>query len=78
MARKEWNDLKNAAGKSEIIGFGSRYEMKTTVRKNDAKPTEPDTYVVGWGMVRMSQRSPDYPPIKALLAIRHPDKTAGK
>jgi hypothetical protein len=78
VARKEWNDLKNAAGKNEIIGFGSRYAMKTTVRKSDAKPTDPDTYVVGWGMVRMSQRGLDYPPIKALLALKRADKTATK
>src|SRR5688572_1073853 len=77
-ARKEWKDLKNAAGKNEVIGFGSRYESKTTVRKSDAKVADPDPYVVGWGMVKMSQRSKDYPPIKALLALKQPGKTAAK
>jgi hypothetical protein len=78
VARKEWTDLKKAAGKDEVIGFGSRYETQATVRKIDAKPTDPDPYVVGWGMVKMSQRSADYGPIKALLALKHADKATTK
>jgi hypothetical protein len=75
VARKEWKDLKAAAGKREVIGFGSRYESKVTVRESTAKPTDPDVYVLGWGMVKMSQRSKDYAPIKALLALKEPGKT---
>src|SRR5688500_12829625 len=70
VAKKEWNDLKKVAGKNEGIGFGSRYESKATVRKAETKPANPEPYILGWGMARMSQRSADYPPIKALLATK--------
>jgi hypothetical protein len=70
VARKEWSDIKKVAGTHEVIGFGSRYESKATVRKADAKATNPEPYVLGWGMAKMSQRSADYPPIKALLATK--------
>jgi len=78
VARKEWNDIKKVAGKNEVIGFGSRYESRPTVRKSDANPANPDSYVLGWGMAKMSQRNQDYPPIKALLALKQPSKTAAK
>ena len=78
VARKEWKDLQKAAGTHEVIGFGSRYESKPTVRKTEAKPADPDPYVLGWGMAKMSQRSKDYPPIKSLLALRKPGETTAK
>jgi hypothetical protein len=77
VARKEWNDLKKVAGKHEIIGFGSRYQMSATVRKKDAKPAEPDPYVVGVGLVKMSERGPDYAPIKGLKELSAAKRTDG-
>src|SRR5438270_13944134 len=51
VCRKEWNDLKKAAGTVQVIGFGSRYELAAIgkVRKANEKPASPDTYPVANG-----------------------------
>jgi hypothetical protein len=55
VCRKEWNDLKKAAGTGQIIGFASRYDLKAlgTVRKANVKPETPDTYPVANGLVKI-------------------------
>ena len=55
VCRKEWNDLKKAAGTGEIIGFASRYELKAlgSVRQANVKPETPDTYPVANGLVKV-------------------------
>jgi hypothetical protein len=57
VCRKEWNDLKKAAGTAQIIGFGSRYELKAlgSIRKADAKPEAPDTYPLSNGLVKIGE-----------------------
>ena len=65
-ARKEWNDLKTKAGSGEVLGFGSRFSAKAKVRSADEKAENPDVYPVAFGLVKSSQRSSTYGPIKAL------------
>jgi hypothetical protein len=67
-ARKEWNDLKATAGSGDVIGFGSRRAEKAKVRSADEKAENPDVYPVAFGLVKSSQRSSTYGPIKALQA----------
>src|SRR5438477_181869 len=44
--RREWNDLKKAAGTGQVIGFGTSYKLEAqgTVRKASEKPEKPDPY----------------------------------
>ncbi len=66
VTRKEWADLKSVAGSGKAIGFGSRYpKKKPTVRKADQTPKDPDVYVLGWGIRKITDTS--YEPIKALF-----------
>ena len=67
-ARKEWNDLKAAAGSGDVIGFGSRHGAKAKVRSASEKPENADVYPVAYGLVKSSQRGSTYAPIKALQA----------
>jgi hypothetical protein len=57
VCRKEWNDLKKAAGTGQVIGFGSRYDLKAlgSVRKANVKPETPDTYPVADGLVKIEE-----------------------
>jgi hypothetical protein len=68
VARKEWNDLKSAAGTGEVIGFGSRHAPLPKVRDAKDKPENPNVYSLGFGLVSTRQRGASYPPIKALQA----------
>ena len=77
VAKKEWADLKSIAGQREVIGFGSRYGEKGTIRKQTDKPEKPDEYPLGWGLVKMKDRKAEYGPIKELLALA-PAKAAEK
>jgi hypothetical protein len=74
VCRKEWADLKSVAGTGQIVGFGSRYEEKGSLRQTDAKPEKPDAYPLGFGMTKVAKR--DYKPINELLAL-HNSKSAG-
>ena len=74
VCRKEWADLKSVAGTGQIVGFGSRFEEKGSLRQTDAKPEKPDTYPLGFGMTKVAKR--DYKPINELLAL-HNSKSAG-
>ena len=64
---KEWADLKSLADKKQVVGFGSRYGEKGTVRKDDVKTANPDTYPTGFGLIKA--RDKDYPPVKELLDL---------
>ena len=77
VCRKEWSDLKKAAGTGQIIGFGSSYELKSLgkVRKADEKPKSPTAYPLGNGLVK-ADADPDYTPVRALLTLPAPQTPA--
>jgi hypothetical protein len=67
-AQKEWADLQSVAGTNQIVGFGSRWELKARVRNADEKPDKADPYAMGIGVTKI--RRTDYAPVKALLDAR--------
>jgi hypothetical protein len=67
-AQKEWADLQSVAGTNQIVGFGSRWELKARVRPADEKPDKADPYAMGIGVMKI--RRTDYAPVKALLDAR--------
>lgn len=67
-AQKEWADLQSVAGSNQIVGFGSRWELKARVRSADEKPDKADAYAMGIGVTKI--RRTDYAPIRALLDAR--------
>lgn len=69
VCRKEWADLKAIAGTGQIIGFGGRDLPPGRLRKADEEATDPDVYPVGFGLVKMSQRGGNYPPINELRSL---------
>jgi hypothetical protein len=76
VCRKEWNDMKKAAGTGQIIGFGSSFDLKGLgqVRKANEKPERPDTYPLANGLVKIepgNERGP-WAPIQNLLALPAP------
>ncbi|MCI0534101.1 MAG: hypothetical protein L0Z50_02620 [Verrucomicrobiales bacterium] len=77
-ARKEWKDLAAIAGTGQVIGFGSRFAPKGTVRSAGQKPENPDVYSIAFGLVKSNQRRSDYGPIKQLLSLPHKEHTDGK
>ena len=68
-AQKEWADLQSVAGTSQIVSFGSRFELKARVRNADEKPAGPDPYVVSIGLTKVRGNTA-YAPIRALLDAR--------
>ena len=68
-AQKEWADLQSVAGTTQIVAFGSRWELKGRVRNADEKPASPDPYPVSIGVTKVRGRT-DYAPIRALLDAR--------
>jgi len=74
VCRKEWNDLKANAGTDQIIGFGGRDIPTGRVRKADDKASDPDVYPMGFGLVKMSDRSTNYPPIVELKSLPREQK----
>lgn len=78
ICRKEWNDLKKAAGTGQVIGFGTSYDLKAqgTVRKASQKPEKPDVYPVSNGLVRMDGHK-EYKPVRDLLLLAAPRSPAG-
>ena len=68
-ARKEWADLKQAAGTHQIVSFGSRFELRARVRKPGERAQDPDAYGVSVGLTRVRGNT-DYQPIRALLDSR--------
>jgi hypothetical protein len=74
LIRREWADLKAAAGTHAVIAFGGSsfvgsFSTVPRVRKTDEKPDTPDPYVLGAGLSKM-RADTDYAPIKALLEFR--------
>jgi hypothetical protein len=77
VCRKEWSDLKKAAGTAQVIGFASSSDPAALgkVRKANEKPREPDVYPLGTGLVKVdeaSERSHNWTPIRNLLALPAP------
>ena len=64
-ARAEWNDLKQAAGSSQILAFGARGQH-LSLRKPADKPENPDAYLTNVGVTKVNSKT-DYPPVKALV-----------
>jgi len=77
VCRKEWNDLKKAAGTGQVIGFGTsnNLEAQGTVRKASQKPEKPDAYPVGNGLVKMD-KDRDYKPLRDLISLPRPTSPA--
>ncbi len=77
VARKEWTDLKKAAGTGHVIGFGSSYELKALgkVRKPSDKPETADDYPLGNGLVMVGDEE-DYEPIGKLRSLPVPKEPA--
>jgi hypothetical protein len=75
LCRREWNDLKKAAGTGQVIAFGSRHDLKALgkVRKPamSPEPEKPDIYPLGAGLVKCRADS-DYEPIRDLLTLPAP------
>jgi hypothetical protein len=69
ICRKEWADLKEIAGTGQIVGFGRRGLPRARVRRADEKVAGPDEYPVNFGLVKMSDRRSDYPPIRELKSL---------
>jgi hypothetical protein len=67
-AQKEWADLQSVAGTNQVVGFGSRWELKARVRNADEKPEKADAYAMGIGVTKI--RRTDYAPVRALLDAR--------
>lgn len=53
VCKREWSDLKSVAGKGQGIGFGRRYQPNGRVRTAAEKPSSPDVYPIGFGIVKM-------------------------
>jgi hypothetical protein len=68
MSRNEWNDLKQVAGKDEVVAFGTR-PFTARIRKSADKPENPDTYSVNTGVNRVRGKT-DYAPVRAVLDFK--------
>jgi hypothetical protein len=69
ICRKEWADLKAIAGTGKVVGFGGRFLSRPRVRKAEERATDPDEYPLNFGLVRVSDRRSDYPPIPELKSL---------
>ena len=69
VARREWADLKAAAGTGNIVSFGSRWELRARVRPGDEKPAAPDPYSVNVGITKVGGNT-TYAPVRALIEYR--------
>lgn len=73
VCRKEWNDLKKAAGTAQVLGFGSSDDPKKLgkVRKASEKPDSPDPYPLANGLVNVTEET-DNAPVRNLLSFPAP------
>lgn len=63
----EWSDLKSMAGKTEVVGFSTRWaRSKARVRLANETPSAPDMYESNVGVVKIG-RYGDYPTLVAAL-----------
>jgi hypothetical protein len=69
VCRKEWADFKAKAGTDQIIGFSGRDMPPGRLRKADEKVSDPDVYPLGYGLVKMSDRTVNYAPIAELRSL---------
>jgi len=71
LCRREWADVKKAAGSKDCVGFGFRWELTARVRRAGDKPEEPDVYPLHEGLFRMR---PDtgYAPVARLYELPRP------
>jgi hypothetical protein len=69
LARQEWADLKEMAGKRQIVALGNRWELKPRLRPATEAPDKPDAYTTGTGLTKVSGNT-DYAPIRALVDFR--------
>jgi hypothetical protein len=69
ICRKEWADLKAIAGTGRVVGFGGRDFWRPRVRKAEEKADNPDEYPLNFGLVKVSDRRSDYPPIPELKSL---------
>jgi hypothetical protein len=69
LARRAWADLKAMAGTSQIVAFGTRYDMKVRLRPETETPDAPDPFVAGSGLTKVNG-STEYGPIRALADFR--------
>jgi hypothetical protein len=71
--RKEWNDIKKAAGQGQVLGYGSNRDVKGlgTVRKADKKPESPDEYPLALGLAKF-RSDINYAPVRNLLSLPAP------
>jgi hypothetical protein len=69
--REEWEALKRAADKGEVVAFGHCHGPKDagTVRQAKEKPQAPDAYPIGSVWVARPGEANE-PPVKALLAAK--------
>jgi hypothetical protein len=61
VVRREWNELKTAAGTMEPVGFGSRYQPVGRLRPATEKPDKPDVYPVNIGVAKLGKLWPAPP-----------------
>ncbi len=67
MCAAEWSDIKSVAGKSEAVGFGTRWgRTKIRVRPASEAPASPDTYESNIGVVKIGKYG-DYPTLITAL-----------
>src|SRR5262249_8645557 len=69
VCRREWADHRPSAGTGEVMVFGGRDLPRARVRKREDKPTDPDPYPVSSGLVKMSDRRSNYPPVVELKSL---------
>jgi hypothetical protein len=71
--RKEWNDLKKAAGTGQVVGYGSNFDRKGlgAVRKSSERPQSPDEYPLAIGLAKFRPDT-NYAPVRNLLALPAP------
>lgn len=65
-ARREWMDLKAAAGTGRIVAFGNRHYSKARLRKTNQPPQDPDTYDLNIGLSQVRSDT-QYPPVRSLV-----------
>jgi hypothetical protein len=69
VARREWADLKQIAGSSQLVAFGSRWEGTPRLRTAVERPAKPDEYSLNTGLIKV-QAQTDYAPVRALVEFR--------
>jgi hypothetical protein len=63
----EWNDLNSVAGKTEVVGFGTRWgSQKPRLRLVTETPASPDPYLMNVGVVKVGKYA-EYPSLVAAL-----------